>query len=210
VPTDALAAITEGLGKEWIGDTALFKLYPCAHVIHPFIEAAIQNRSALDPPAAGIKRVVCRIPPWAMPIVAVPRETKITPRNDLEAIASLPFMVAAGFIDGRVDLETLKPETIARQDIVQLAARIECEPDAALTVGFDGTMEIEIEDGERRSVPAILPVATPERVRAKFRANAKLGGMTRVKEIEQLLESRTSSLQDLMQAAVLRQAGRKS
>jgi len=47
-------------------------------------------------------------------------------RNDLEAIASLPFMVAAALCDGRVDLTTLRPESIVRADIVALAARIEC------------------------------------------------------------------------------------
>ena len=39
--------------------------------------------------------IECVMAPWAMPIVGEPRDTKIAPRNDLEAIASLPFMLAA-------------------------------------------------------------------------------------------------------------------
>ena len=86
--------------------------------------------------------------PWAMPIVGEPRDTKIAPRNDLEAIASLPFMLAAALVEGRVDLATLAPTTIHNTEIRALAYRVACEADPSLGTGFDGRMEIIRSDGQ--------------------------------------------------------------
>jgi 2-methylcitrate dehydratase PrpD len=165
-----LAPLTTGLGETWLGATAQPKLYPCAHVIAPYIDAALLLRQQLAT-AEQMASIRCVLAPWAMPIVGEPREIKIAPRNDLEAIASLPFMVAAALIDGRVGLVTLKPESIERQDIRALAARIECEADAALGAGFDGRMEVVCDDGARRPCAVALTPPSEARVIAKFRAN---------------------------------------
>jgi len=109
--------------------------------------------------------------PWALPIVAIPRPTKIAPRNDLEAIASLPFMVAAALCDGRVDLTTLSPETIGRADIVALAARIECLGDDRLGSGFNGQMNVGLRGGRHISRAVTLSAPPEEQIVAKFRAN---------------------------------------
>ena len=203
MPRAELPAITQDLGTTWAGAGAQFKLYPCAHVIHPFIEASLTARRDGGIVPAVVGRIVCRIPPWAMPIVAEPRPPKIAPRNDLEAIASLPFMVAAALADGEVTLATLAADHIARADIRQLAARIDCEADPALVAGFDGTMDIVATTGERRHMAAVLPPAGRERVTAKFRANAALGGMTRAAELEDALLDGGIGVGELMAMAVL-------
>jgi 2-methylcitrate dehydratase PrpD len=106
-----------------------------------------------------------------MAIVAEPREIKIAPRNDLEAIASLPFMVAAALCDGRVDLSTLRPESIGRADLLAVAARITCEADDRLGSGFDGRMEVVHSNGDAVSYPVTMTPTRGERIMAKFRAN---------------------------------------
>jgi 2-methylcitrate dehydratase PrpD len=203
VPEDGIAAITRGLGTEWAGASAQVKLYPCAHVIHPFIEAALVARRQVGQEVVRIDRVVCRIPPWAMPIVAEPRAARIAPRNDLEAIASLPFMVAAALCDGEVGLPTLRAECIARADIGAMAARIHCVGDASLVAGFDGSMEIVTREGAHHSLSATLPLADPQRVTAKLRANAALGGMHRVKEVEEALTRPGERVGEMMTLARL-------
>src|SRR5262249_52207067 len=145
-----LAQVTDSLGETWLGMNAQPKLYPCAHVIQPYIEGALAWR-AQGQTADAIATIHCIMAPWAMPIVAEPRHAKIAPRNDLEAIGSLPFMVGAALIDGKVDLATLAPATISRPDIQAFASRIHCEADATLGPGFDGRMNVVRKDGERAS-----------------------------------------------------------
>jgi 2-methylcitrate dehydratase PrpD len=169
-PDVELSALTADLGEIWLGAAAQTKRYPCAHVIQPYIDAALALRAELA--VASIEAVRCVMAPWAMPLVGEPRALKIAPRNDLEAIASLPFMVAAALIEGRVDLATLSPETIERADIRALATRIQCEMDAKLGAGFDGRAEIICTDGRLLSRVVGNAPTSQAHIISKFAANA--------------------------------------
>jgi len=164
------SALTNGLGDRWLGATAQAKLYPCAHVIQPYIDAALSLRGK-NLAIENITSMRCVMAPWAMPIVGEPRDIKIAPRNDLDAIASLPFMVAAALVEGRVDLTTLAPATIENPCIRALAARIACDSDAALGTGFDGRVEIVCYDGAPLSRDVAIATPTEAQIIAKFRAN---------------------------------------
>ncbi len=170
-PEARLDVLTEGLGHTWRGADARPKQYPCAHVIEPYLDAALALRADGRVSLETVQSLECVLAPWALPIVGEPRDTKVAPRNDLEAIASLPFMLAAALADGRVDLGTLQPETIARPELRDLAQRIMCVADAALGTGFDGRMEIALRSGERLSRPVALAEPSEQRLIAKFRAN---------------------------------------
>jgi 2-methylcitrate dehydratase PrpD len=170
-PDADLEAITAGLGQTWLSDGARAKQFPCAHVIEPYIDAALVLRAQERVRADAVQSIRCVLAPWALPIVAEPRATKIAPRNDLEAIASLPFMVAAALLDGRVDLATLRPETLARPDILSLAARIDCAGDATLGTGFDGRMDVIVANGDPIRCAVALAAPNEERIVAKFRVN---------------------------------------
>ena len=169
-PDADLSALTVDLGENWFGAVARTKLYPCAHVIQPYIDAALALR-AEKLAAESIASIRCVMAPWAMPIVGEPRAVKIAPGNDLEAIASLPFMVAAALIDGRVDLATLTLETIKRRDIRALAARIQCETDVTLGAGFDGRADIICTDGRLLSRVVRNAPLSETHIISKFTAN---------------------------------------
>ncbi len=166
-----LGILTDGLGQKWLGAAARPKSFPCAHVIEPYIDAVLDLRANGRARAENVRSIRCTMAPWAMPIVGEPRAIKIAPRNDLEAIASLPFMVAAALCDGRVDLATLRPDSIERADIRALAERIACEADATLGAGFDGRIEVMTADGKSISEPVALSAPSGERMVEKFRAN---------------------------------------
>jgi 2-methylcitrate dehydratase PrpD len=198
--TADLRPLVDGLGEVWCGATAQPKLYPCAHVIAPYIDAALAlrgERLAAD----SIASLRCVMAPWAMPIVGEPRATKIAPRNDLEAIASLPFMVAAALIDGRVDLATLAPDTIRRPDILALAARIVCAADAMLSAGFEGRMEVSRNDGQRLYRAVALAPASEPRIIAKFRANTERRPQDPCERLLRALLDRAPDSRDLMRLA---------
>ena len=64
-----LEASLKDLGTRWHVADAAFKLYPCCHFLHPFIEAA----GTLDKKgvaAADMARIVCRVAPARLPSFA--------------------------------------------------------------------------------------------------------------------------------------------
>ena len=168
---DNMDALSDGLGTTWKGAQAAAKYFPCAHVIQPFIEAALALRAQGLVTAENLTTLQCIVAPWALPIVGMPRETKIAPRNDLEAIASLPFMVAAAIADGRVDLGTLDAAALHRAEVRRLAERVVCNVDEALATAFDGRLEARTTSGATitRDVSSTAP--DENRLVAKFRTN---------------------------------------
>jgi 2-methylcitrate dehydratase PrpD len=210
-PDAELCGLTDGLGQSWLGASANAKLYPCAHVIQPYIDGALALRAGKfateNISIEAIAAVRCIMAPWAIPIVAEPRPIKIAPRNDLDAIASLPFMVAAALIEGRVDLKTLNQATIERSDIRNLAARIVCVADPALGSGFDGHMDITFRSGGPASRPVGLKPPDEARIVAKFRANTDGRQQPACDALLHALTAGTPRSRELMRIATAAMAG---
>lgn len=162
-PIDA-GAVTADLGTRWDSESALFKLYPCAHVIQGYIDVALALRNAVG--SVPIDRVTCTVAPWAVPIVCEPNVEKTHPRTIMQAIASLPLHVASALVDGQVDLETIGDRNRVRADVLALAAKVDYVVDASLE-GFDA--RVEIDAGGRRHVGSGGAArADMTRLRAKF------------------------------------------
>ena len=164
--------IADGLGEVWQGEDAQFKYYPCAHVIQPYIDAALDLKATNAIEAGAVTAVICRIAEWAVPIVCEPRAPKIQPSNEMEAIASLPYQVAAALTDGAVGLPTISLRALERQDVRTLAACVEHQVDPTLGHAFDGAIEITLADGTRYAARATTAPQNRDKVVAKFRANA--------------------------------------
>jgi 2-methylcitrate dehydratase PrpD len=209
-PAANLDAVTASVGKTWVGAGARAKSFPCAHVIQPYIEGVLAFRSEAKLKADDVQSISCVLAPWALPIVATPRASKIAPGNDLEAIASLPFMVAAALCEGNVDLNTLRSETLARADILALAERTDCVADDKLGAGFDGRIDVEMRDGRCLSRTVMLSDPSDERIVAKFRANtAHLSPSTRDK-LEHTMLNDAPGGRALMQLALAAMAERSA
>jgi 2-methylcitrate dehydratase PrpD len=177
------AAVAASLGREWKGAGARFKYYPCAHVIQPYIDAALSLRRQHALVAADIVEVRCAIAPWAVPIVCEPRAPRLAPATELDAIASLPYMVAHGLAEGEVGLAALSSAARGRADLHALAGRIMHEADKALGQGFDARVTIRTRTGATHTATADAAALDPERLAAKFAANAApMLGPTRAKD----------------------------
>jgi 2-methylcitrate dehydratase PrpD len=170
-PPVEFRAIAAGLGERWIGETALFKLYPCAHVIQPYIDLALAMRAEHGLEPRAVRRVTCSVAPWAVPIVCEPAAEKRRPVTMLQAIASLPFHVAAAIVDGRVDLDTLGDAARNRAPLLALAGRVGYQVDPGLE-GFAARIEIELADGRRIANSGLAGEADAERLSGKFHSLA--------------------------------------
>ncbi len=175
-----LSRLTSGLGQEWKTLELDQKPFPCCHFTHAFIDAALflREEHRIDP--ADINSVECRIHPREMPIVCDPVETKQRPQTPYDAQFSVPFTVAAGLTNGKVDLDTFLPEAIGNEEVLDLASRTTCIGDESQNFPqyYPGTVTVRMRDGREltRDEPfnrgcAENPV-TLEDVQNKFRANA--------------------------------------
>lgn len=160
--------LTRELGHTWFGARAEFKYYPCAHVIHPYIDAVLEIVTRHDLQANEIASIECAIAPWAAAIVAEPRAAKLRFDSELEAIASLPYQLAVAVADRRVDLGALDEAQRARPDLLDIATRIVHCNDPALGQGFDGRIEVRTTSGACHSMEVAMPGSDARRLREKF------------------------------------------
>jgi 2-methylcitrate dehydratase PrpD len=141
-------AATEALGERWYLLDNSCKLYPCAHAIHAFVEAALVLRQQhhLDP--TQIAEGCLLIPPGFAGQIAEPRAPKLQPLTSTHARASAFFAVAAALIDGHLGLGHYTDDAIRRIDILSLAERLSWRPAPSETpIRFSGTLRIKLRDG---------------------------------------------------------------
>jgi 2-methylcitrate dehydratase PrpD len=181
------------LGTAWETPAIGYKPYPCCHLIHAYLDCALELRRehALDP--AAIEAVECRVPQAEVPIVCEPRAAKLRPRSAYDAQFSLPFSVAAALLDGRVGLDTFTAERLLEPNRLALAHRVThaIDPNSAFPQGFPGWVRLRLRDGRtlearapdgRGSLARPLPAAA---IVEKFRDNAgRVLPAARVDEIE--------------------------
>jgi 2-methylcitrate dehydratase PrpD len=174
------AGVFETLGHEWETTRIGFKPYPCCHYNHAYIDCALRLRREHGLSAEQVASVECLVPAAEVPIVCEPRAVKIAPRTTYEAQFSLPYVVAAALVDGRVGLDTFTSERLHDEQVLGLAARVEHAVDPASTFpnGFPGWVRVRLADGRvlearepdgRGSMARPLPSGA---IVEKFRENA--------------------------------------
>src|SRR5690606_23703069 len=124
--------------------------------------AEIHSQSALDTAldvraqdgfaARAVKEVRLRTFDVAFSIIGGGEEgDKRTVRTKEEADHSLPYMLAAALLDGRVTPEQYAPERIAADDVQDLLHRVRIAPDPQLSARFPdeipAELEVELADG---------------------------------------------------------------
>ena len=168
----AFEALTDQLGTRWhMLDTA-FKLYPCAHSIHAFIEAAL----AIEVPADRIDHVLLDVAAGFAGQIAEPRAAKLAPQTTTHARASLPYAVAAALLDGTVGMQHYTEEAIRRPDLLALAERIRHRLVAdPAPIRFTGTLTLHTTDGQvvRRLVEHAAGTGPNGLTRAQVEAKAR-------------------------------------
>jgi 2-methylcitrate dehydratase PrpD len=185
---DRFAELLGDLGTRWHLPDAAFKLYPCCHYLHPFIEGALALRQK-GLKTHDVAELTCRIAQGAAPIVCLPWEARQAASGH-QMRWSLPAVVAAALHDGAITLDTF--EGHLPDGARDLAKRISWQPlepndfpnrfEAELSARRrDGSMlDIRLDDVYGN---ASRPAAADD-VLVKFRANAgrKLGEQVRALE----------------------------
>ena len=141
------AAVTKDLGQHWESQSISLKPYPCAHVLHSFLDALFALR-AEGLRAADVKRIRCPIADYMIGVVCEPRDRKIAPLNDWQGRGSLPYSLAEALVTGKLDGTSYGGNEASRAEIRALAAKIEHEVDPSAKPGqFKGWVIVETNDG---------------------------------------------------------------
>ncbi|MCO5090591.1 MmgE/PrpD family protein [Bosea sp. (in: a-proteobacteria)] len=173
----AFAALLGDLGQRWHIGEAAFKLSPCCHFLHPFLEAAGLAAAAGYTPDR-IARLLCRVPRGAAPIICEPWPDKQRPATGHAMRWSLPATVAARLVENEITLSTF--ERAPSPAVLDLARRIAWEPlePSAFPTRFEAEIVVEGTDGSRETISiadaygnASRPAGQRE-LDAKFTTNA--------------------------------------
>lgn len=142
--------LTNGLGREWEVRQSSLKPYPCAHVIHPFVDLALSlYREGLR--GKDVERAELPISADYLPVVGEPRDAKLRPRTPTHARASLIYCVAAALHLGHLGVEAFSDDRIGDPEIIELASRMHpvAESQPAPRTQFRGRIVLETTGGRR-------------------------------------------------------------
>jgi len=170
----------ENLGDEWETVRTSFKLYPCCHLNHAYLDAVAGLKRDKGLRAEQVAEIECLVPAGEVPIVCEPVESKRRPRTPYDAKFSLAFCVAAALADDRVGISAFTGERIHDPRLLALADRVRFTVDRSSRYPetFPGWVKVRLKDGgvmeareeSQRGGPD-RPIAADE-VIAKFRHNA--------------------------------------
>lgn len=175
-----LSAATAGLGETWeLGETSI-KPFPACHFTHACVDAALALRQCIEP--AAILRIEALVPHQIIPVVCEPAANKRRPANAYDAQFSVPFLVAAAWMRGRLTLAELEPDALADPGILALAARVShaADPDSPFPRSYSGELVVHLHDGTTRRHREEVNRGAPPRplsnadIVAKYRGNAAL------------------------------------
>ena len=177
-----LEALLASLGRTWELGELTFKPYPCGSIAQPYMDCALRLREQHRIVPEQISSIRCRTADGPVPRLWEPLASKHSLANGYAAKFSLPYLLAAILVKGRVTLAEFTDEAARDPAVLAVAGKVGYELDASIDYPrqFIGHVVIRLHDGrlleERQDHPRGGPdfPMTPEEVEAKFRGNAAL------------------------------------
>ncbi|SDE79677.1 2-methylcitrate dehydratase PrpD [Variovorax sp. CF079] len=122
--------VRKDLGQRFELLSLSYKPYPCCRDTHSAIDAALELRAQTGRPASDIETIRVGVTAPGYQMVCVPEAVRLAPRTIVEAQFSIPYTVAAAWIDGRMGIGHFSDEGLQRKDILALTARVRPYVDA--------------------------------------------------------------------------------
>jgi 2-methylcitrate dehydratase PrpD len=172
--------ISSGLGTLWESRKASFKPYPAAHVIHPYITAALRLRERHNLKAEEIASVECPVAGFIVNIVCEPVSEKFAPATGAHGRVSLQYTLAEALYRGELGRDAYGAESLANPVIQALTRKVRywVDPNYPGPGRFKGAVKITLNDGrcfediEEFNRGSLENPMTHEELTAKFDANS--------------------------------------
>ncbi len=116
--------VSRDLGKRFELVNLSYKPYPCCRDTHTAIDAILELRGKSPRPASDIQSIRVGVTGPGYQMVCVPEQVRLNPKTIVEAQFSIPYTVAASWIDGPLGMRHFTDEGLKRADILDLAKRV--------------------------------------------------------------------------------------
>jgi 2-methylcitrate dehydratase PrpD len=116
--------VRKDLGQHFELMNLSYKPYPCCRDVHTAVDAALQLRAKEHRPASEIESIRVGVTAPGYQMVCVPEQVRQAPRTIVEAQFSIPYTVAAAWIDGGLGIGHFSDEGLKRADILELTKRV--------------------------------------------------------------------------------------
>lgn len=188
---------TRALGTHWESRSASFKPFPAAHVLHPYIDAALRLRKRHEIKVTDILQIDCPVAGFIVPIVCEPTTEKLAPASDSHGRVSLQYTLAEALYFGELGKQAYAPASLRHPEILALASRVRYFVDLAFPGPgrFKGAVRMTLKDGrsfleveEHNRGSAHNPMSDTE-LRAKFDENASglLSPLQRARLVDEIM-----------------------
>ena len=161
------ADVRAGLGERFELLNLSYKPYPCCRYNHSAVDATLQARARMQRAASDIKSIRVGVTAQCYEAVCTPEEVRRSPRTIVEAQFSIPYTVAASWIDGRLGLSHFTDESLRRADILDLATRVQPYVDADIEREWSrnispAKVNIQFTDGQTLETRVDYPKGHPK------------------------------------------------
>jgi 2-methylcitrate dehydratase PrpD len=204
----------EGLGKEYLGASMLYKAWPAVGNVHTYIHATIELMKEHALKASDIEQVKVFVGDFHQRM-CYPLELRRAPATLVDAKFSLPYCVALAAIRGGIRIADFSASALKDPDVLAIAQKVVPVEDNSLDWKVkipDGRMEIITRDGRRLERVGYGVPGSPEAplawdaIVAKFRDCASVAARPIApKKIEQAQEM-ARNLESLDDATMLLKA----
>ncbi|PKB82456.1 MAG: hypothetical protein BZY88_04285 [SAR202 cluster bacterium Io17-Chloro-G9] len=186
-----LSAITDSLGTDFRGEELSFKPYPCGRGTHAIIDAALAlhrelGLASLSGTGTAIAQVTVTTTPATYLDQLAPQANRRRPTQVVEAQFSLPFLVAAALVRGRVGIGEVAG--VEDPQVLGLSESIDGAPRQDAPAGW-ARLEVRLSDGRTATNETTGPSGSPAlplsdgQLEAKFRDCAQHSAVTIGQEV---------------------------
>jgi 2-methylcitrate dehydratase PrpD len=169
---------TYELGQTWQARGIALKPYPCCHVLHAHVDAALELRDKFS--IDEIERIECPLVGEWHRLIAEPRADCVRPANPYRALFSVQYVVGLAIARGRVDLASFYDEPLDGADVLSVADKtwVVDDPLSDYPAHFPGEVIVTLKNGSVFRSRKAASLGTPEvplpmaALEAKFMSNA--------------------------------------
>ena len=145
--------VRQDLGKRFELLNLSYKPYPCCRDTHAAVDAVLQLRMQSAQATSEIKAIHVGVTAPGYQMVCVPEAVRLAPKTIVEAQFSIPYTVAAAWIDGGLGMRHFSDEGLQRADVLALAQRVRPYVDADIERDWSrfvtpALVRVEFENGQ--------------------------------------------------------------
>jgi 2-methylcitrate dehydratase PrpD len=167
--------VRKDLGKRFELLNLSYKPYPCCRDTHAAVDAVLALQARLKASADDVESIRVGVTAPGYQMVCVPEAVRLAPRTIVEAQFSIPYTVAAAWIDGKLGMGHFSDEGLQRADILALAKRVQPYVDADIERDWSrfvtpARVIVQFRDGRTEELRVDYPKGHPKNMmtRAEF------------------------------------------